>query len=109
MTSGVDLNWRNYHRFSSTWTARGTITLTSESGGFIKLEDGTDTFGDGLAKLGLQGSGVAEEVTGTGVNVATAANAMQLSLQLMQLSKKLELSVPLLVPMRTDLTALSAI
>ena len=32
------------------------LTLTSESGGFIKLEDGTDTAGDGLAVLGLQGS-----------------------------------------------------
>ena len=75
VTSGVDLSGATITEDTSTWTARGTITLTSESGGFIKLEDGTDTFGDGLAKLGLQGSSVVDEVTGTGVNVATAANA----------------------------------
>lgn len=75
VTAGTDLSGATVTETDDTLTARGTITLTSESGGFIKLEDGTDTAGDGLAVLGLQGSGVAEEVTGTGVNVATAANA----------------------------------
>ena len=75
VTAGTDLSGATVTETDDTLTARGTITLTSQAGGFIKLEDGTDTAGDGLAVLGLQGSGVAEEVTGTGVNVATAANA----------------------------------
>ena len=75
VTAATDLSGATVTDDSGTFVARGSITLTSESGGFIKLEDGTSTAGDGLAVLGLQGSGVAEEVTGTGVNVATAASA----------------------------------
>jgi len=75
VTAGTDLSGATVTEASSVWTARGTITLTSESGGFIKLEDSLNA-GTGLAKLGLQGSSVAEEVTGTGVNVATTANAV---------------------------------
>ena len=75
VTAATDLSGATVTDDSGTFVARGSITLTSESGGFIKLEDGTSTAGDGLAVLGLQGSGVAEEVSGSGVNVATAANA----------------------------------
>ena len=74
VTAGTDLSGATVTESTRVWTARGTITLTSESGGFIKLEDSLNA-GTGLAKLGLQGSSVAEEVTGTGVNVATTANA----------------------------------
>jgi flagellin len=73
-TAGEDQSGATITEASHTYTARGTITLTSESGGFIKLEDALNA-GTGLAKLGLQGSSVAEEVSGTGVNVATTANA----------------------------------
>jgi flagellin len=73
-TAGEDQSGATITEASHTYTARGTITLTSESGGFIKLEDALNA-GTGLAKLGLQGSSVAEEVSGTGVNVATTSNA----------------------------------
>jgi flagellin len=73
-TAGEDQSGTAIAEATHTYTARGTITLTSQSGGFIKLEDNLNA-GTGLAKLGLQGSSVAEEVTGTGVNVATTANA----------------------------------
>ncbi len=73
-TAGEDQSGATITEASETYTARGTITLTSQSGGFIKLEDALNA-GTGLAKLGLQGSSVAEEVSGTGVNVATTANA----------------------------------
>ena len=39
----------------------GTILLRTD-GGFIDLEDGTSTAGDGLAKFGLQGASMEEEV-----------------------------------------------
>ncbi|MFL2945657.1 MAG: flagellin [Parvibaculales bacterium] len=74
VVGGFDLSGAAVAESTSVWTARGSITLTSESGGFIKLEDSLNA-GTGLAKLGLQGSSIAEEVSGTGVNVATSANA----------------------------------
>jgi flagellin len=55
-------------------TARGSITLTSEDGGVIKLTDST-VANSGLAKLGLEGQSE-EEVAGTGgVNVTTVGGA----------------------------------
>ena len=74
-TAGEDLHGTAYTEASHVYTALGSVILTHQSGGNIKLEDATSTPGDGLAKLGLQGASVAEEVTGTGVNVATTASA----------------------------------
>ncbi|MGC6521483.1 MAG: flagellin [Candidatus Micropelagos thuwalensis] len=74
-TAGENLHGDAYTEASHVYTALGSVILTSQSGGHIKLEDATSTPGDGLAKLGLQGASVAEEVTGTGVNVATSASA----------------------------------
>ncbi len=74
-TAGENLHGDAYTEASNVYTALGSVILTSQSGGHIKLEDATSTPGDGLAKLGLQGASVAEEVTGTGVNVATSASA----------------------------------
>ena len=74
-TAGEDLHGSTYTEASHVYTALGSVILTHQSGGHIKLEDATSTPGDGLAKLGLQGASVAEEVTGTGVNVATSASA----------------------------------
>jgi flagellin len=74
-TAGESLHGDAYTEASNVYTALGSVILTSQSGGHIKLEDATSTPGDGLAKLGLQGASVAEEVTGTGVNVATSASA----------------------------------
>ena len=74
-TAGENLHGDAYTEASHVYTALGSVILTSQSGGHIKLEDATTTPGDGLAKLGLQGASVAEEVTGTGVNVATSASA----------------------------------
>lgn len=74
-TAGENLHGDAYTEASHVYTALGSVILTSQSGGHIKLEDATSTPGDGLAKLGLQGASVAEEVTGTGVNVGTSASA----------------------------------
>ncbi|MCS0589480.1 flagellin [Massilia norwichensis] len=53
---------------------RGKISLTSESGGPIKLEDGTD--GAGLAKLGLvEQGGSADPILGGKLDVSTAKGA----------------------------------
>ena len=55
-------------------TTRGSITLTSEDGGAIKLTDNT-VANSGLAKLGLEGQSE-EEVAGSGgVNVTTVGGA----------------------------------
>ena len=55
-------------------TARGSITLTSDSGGVIKLTDNTAN-NAGLAKLGLEGQSE-EEVAGSGgVNVTSVEGA----------------------------------
>jgi len=55
-------------------TARGSITLTSETGGVIKLTDNT-VANSGLAKLGLEGQSE-ESIAGSGgVNVLTASGA----------------------------------
>jgi len=55
-------------------TVRGSITLSSEDGGVIKLTDST-VANSGLAKLGLEGQSE-EEVAGSGgVNVQTAEGA----------------------------------
>ena len=55
-------------------TAYGSLTLTTD-GGFIDLEDGTDTAGDGLAKFGLQGASMESPQTGAGLSVNSAAAA----------------------------------
>jgi len=55
-------------------TAYGSLTLTTD-GGFIDLEDGTSTAGDGLAKFGLQGSSMESDQTGAGLSVNSAAAA----------------------------------
>jgi len=55
-------------------TAYGSLTLTTD-GGFIDLEDGTATAGDGLAKFGLQGSSMESDQTGAGLSVNSAAAA----------------------------------
>ena len=55
-------------------TAYGSITLTTD-GGFIDLEDGTSTAGDGLAKFGFQGSSMESDQTGAGLSVNSAAAA----------------------------------
>jgi len=55
-------------------TARGSITLTSDDGGVVKLTDST-VANSGLAKLGLEGQSE-EEVAGSGgVNVTTIGGA----------------------------------
>lgn len=74
-TAGEDQHGTTVTEASHVYTARGSITLTHQTGGIIKIEDGTSTPGAGLAKLGLQGSSVEEEVTGTGVNVASASSS----------------------------------
>ena len=74
-TAGEDQHGTAVTEASNVYTARGTITLTHQTGGLIKLEDGTSTAGDGLAKLGLQGASIEEEVTGTGVNVGSASSS----------------------------------
>lgn len=74
-TAGEDQHGTAVTEASNVYTARGTITLTHQTGGIIKLEDGTATAGDGLAKLGLQGASIEEEVTGTGVNVGSASSS----------------------------------
>ena len=74
-TAGEDQHGTAVTEASNVYTARGTITLTHQTGGLIKLEDGTTTPGDGLAKLGLQGASIEEEVTGTGVNVGSASSS----------------------------------
>ena len=53
----------------------GALSLTSESGGPIKLED-ISTSNAGLAKLGLQGGSEALAVTHSGVDVTTEANSL---------------------------------
>lgn len=55
-------------------TAYGSLTLTTD-GGFIDLEDGTSTAGDGLAKFGLQGASMESDQTGAGLSVNSAAAA----------------------------------
>ena len=55
-------------------TAYGSLTLTTD-GGFIDLEDGTTTAGDGLAKFGLQGASMESEQTGSGISVGSTAAA----------------------------------
>ena len=54
--------------------ARGIIELTSEDGGFIKLEDG-DADNAGLAKLGLEAASEAGVAGSGGVNVSTLGGA----------------------------------
>ena len=59
---------------ADTLTQRGSIVLTSEDGGVIKLTDNT-VANTGLAKLGLEGQSE-EEVAGSGgVNVKTIGGA----------------------------------
>ncbi len=53
----------------------GALSLSSESGGPIKLED-ISTSNAGLAKLGLQGGSEALAVTHSGVDVTTEANSL---------------------------------
>ena len=53
----------------------GALSLSSESGGPIKLED-ISTTNAGLAKLGLQGGSEALAVTHSGVDVTTEANSL---------------------------------
>ena len=53
----------------------GAISLSTESGGPIKLED-ISTSNAGLAKLGLQGGSEALAVTHSGVDVTTEANSL---------------------------------
>ena len=55
-------------------TAYGSLTLSTD-GGFIDLEDGTATAGDGLAKFGLQGASMESDQTGAGLSVNSAAAA----------------------------------
>ena len=55
-------------------TAYGSLTLATD-GGFIDLEDGTTTAGDGLAKFGLQGASMESEQTGSGISVGSTAAA----------------------------------
>ena len=55
-------------------TIRGSITLTSEDGGTIKLTDGTRT-NTGLAKLGLEGQSETQVTGSGGVNVKTIGGA----------------------------------
>lgn len=55
-------------------TAYGSLTLTTD-GGFIDLEDGTSTAGDGLAKFGLQGASMEAPQTGAGLSVNSAVAA----------------------------------
>ena len=57
------------------YVARGVLSLSTESGGPIKLED-ISTSNAGLAKLGLQGGSEALEVTHSGVDVTTEANSL---------------------------------
>ena len=57
------------------YVARGVLSLSSESGGPIKLED-ISTSNAGLAKLGLQGGSETIEVTNSGVDVTTEANSL---------------------------------
>ena len=59
---------------AATLTQRGSIVLTSEDGGVIKLTDNT-VANSGLAKLGLEGQSE-EAVAGSGgVNVSTIGGA----------------------------------
>ena len=59
---------------AGTLTQRGSIVLTSEDGGVIKLTDNT-VANSGLAKLGLEGQSE-EAVAGSGgVNVSTIGGA----------------------------------
>ena len=53
----------------------GALSLSTESGGPIKLED-ISTSNAGLAKLGLQGGSEALSVTHSGVDVTTEANSL---------------------------------
>ena len=53
-TAGEDQHGTAVTEAAHVYTARGTITLTHQTGGLIKLEDGTSTAGDGLAKLGFK-------------------------------------------------------
>ena len=55
-------------------TAYGSLTLTTD-GGFIDLEDGHSTAGNGLAKFGLQGASMESPETGAGLSVNSAAAA----------------------------------
>ena len=55
-------------------TIRGTIKLTSEDGGVIKLTDNTIA-NSGLAKLGLEGQSETEVTGSGGVNVKTMGGA----------------------------------
>ena len=53
----------------------GALSLSTESGAAIKLED-ISTTNAGLAKLGLQGGSEALAVTNSGVDVSTEANSL---------------------------------
>ena len=67
--AGEDQHGTAVTESSHVLTAYGSLTLTTD-GGFIDLEDGTSTAGDGLAKFGLQGASM--EAPQTGVNVVSA-------------------------------------
>ena len=59
---------------TNTATIRGTIKLTSDDGGVIKLTDGTIA-NSGLAKLGLEGQSEEQGAGSGGVNVSSLGGA----------------------------------
>ena len=75
VTTATDIHNQSLTAASSVFTSFGALTLSSESGGPIKLED-TSTTNAGLAKLGLQGGSEAFAVTNSGVDVTTEANSL---------------------------------
>ena len=56
-------------------TARGVLTLTSDSGGVIKIEDGEVDTHTGLATLGLQAQSEKASETTSGLSMSTVAAA----------------------------------
>ena len=76
VAAATDINNVAVAAASNVYTFFGALTLESENGGPIKLEDGVQATNASLAKLGFQGGSEAYSVTNSGVDVTTEANSL---------------------------------